>query len=1016
MSHQHSTYDGDAVIIEPDASSTLRDALPIIVWTAKPDGEVDYANQRLLDYTGVSPDASPGSRWQPYVHPDDLEGCLKEWEACVRQQRPFYMEYRLRRSDGVHRWFRVEAIPIRNKEGEIGSWMGYGMDINDFKLFEQDALESRNLLQRTVENMPIGLVTLQADGLAVAANSRALELLGLEQNSLPGVRLSARLPELASILPDSSGFPAAEPTAAVHVVFVATLNKTLEVNVFRVGENHGVFLRDVSHAQARKEQLHLQVAALTAAADNIAITDRNAHILWVNPSFVRSYGYTLEETIGRRPQDLYKSGLHDKTLYRQMWNTILAGRTWKGEITNRRKDGSLITEEMTITPVRRGGGEITHFISIKQDIGPRIHEAEELKRAHEMMAESENRFRLLSNATNDVLWDWNLENDTAWWNEGVKRMFGLGPEEMGTTSDGWKERIHPEDRTRVVTDIHAAIQHGREEWGNEYRFLCKDGTYSYVMDRGHILRDKSGRAVRMFGGMTDLTERKNDEEKLREQAELLDKASDAIMVRDLDHRIVYCNRSAEKLYGWAPGEAKGRLLEDMMIFDPEILQTAGKAVVENGEWRGEVNITTLTGEKLIVDAGWTLVRNAEGKPRSILSIVTDITQRRKIERHYLRAQRMESIGTMAGGIAHDLNNALAPILMSIEILKMNEMDSERLELLAMIEKSALHGSDLVRHILTFTRGSEAERHPVNLLHVARDTRPIINDTFPKNITFHLNLPEELWQVNANATQISQVLMNLCVNARDAMPDGGTLTVTLSNVVLDDIYSRMNPSSRPGPHVLIQVEDTGIGISKAIQDKIFDPFFTTKEVGRGTGLGLATVLGIVQYHDGFINLYSEEGHGTTFKIYIPAVADNESVEQTAANATGLPRGNGETILLVDDDPAVRVVAKKTLERFGYRVMLAAHGAEAVALYAQNSKDIHLVLTDMSMPIMDGPALIVALRSINSDILVVGSSGHLSSQGFAKAIYAKVEEFIAKPFTAESLLTVLRRVLDHHKPAV
>ncbi len=217
-------------------------------------------------------------------------------------------------------------------------------------------------------------------------------------------------------------------------------------------------------------------------------------------------------------------------------------------------------------------------------------------------------------------------------------------------------------------------------------------------------------------------------------------------------------------------------------------------------------------------------------------------------------------------------------------------------------------------------------------------------------------------------------------------------------------------------MLIQVEDTGIGISKAIQDKIFDPFFTTKEVGRGTGLGLATVLGIVQYHDGFINLYSEEGHGTTFKIYIPAVADNESVEQTAANATGLPRGNGETILLVDDDPAVRVVAKKTLERFGYRVMLAAHGAEAVALYAQNSKDIHLVLTDMSMPIMDGPALIVALRSINSDILVVGSSGHLSSQGFAKAIYAKVEEFIAKPFTAESLLTVLRRVLDHHKPAV
>ena len=539
--------------------------------------------------------------------------------------------------------------------------------------------------------------------------------------------------------------------------------------------------------------------------------------------------------------------------------------------------------------------------------------------------------------------------------------------------------------------------------------MRKDSSHAYVLDRGYIIHDDEGRPVRMIGGMTDQSERKSTENKLREQAALLDKAQDAIIVRDLGHRILYWNRSAERLYGWTSRDAAGKSEKDILHKSMNDYHTAMEITLARGEWMGEMDHRTRDGRELVVESRWTLVRNDKGEPDSVLTINTDITGRKKLEQQFLRAQRLESIGTLAGGIAHDLNNVLAPIMMSIGLLKLNETDEKRLRLLFSIESSAQRGADMVNQVLSFARGVEGHRVSINPMYVVWDIQRIINDTFPKNIEFSVSSPNDLWTVHADPTQLQQVLMNLCVNARDAMEGGGTLRLTLENTVLDEVYSGMNPDSKPGPYVVFRVEDTGTGIPRELRERIFDPFFTTKEVGKGTGLGLATGLLIVKAHGGFINVYSEVGKGSRFKVYLPASATPESAEKVALEQTQLPSGNGELILVADDEESIRIVTQKTLERFGYKVLVAENGAQAVALYASNGSEVAAVLLDMAMPVMDGPATIIALKAMNPDVLIIGSSGQAANGGVAKAVGAGVHHFVPKPYTAETLLRTLRKIL-------
>jgi PAS domain S-box-containing protein len=397
--------------------------------------------------------------------------------------------------------------------------------------------------------------------------------------------------------------------------------------------------------------------------------------------------------------------------------------------------------------------------------------------------------------------------------------------------------------------------------------------------------------------------------------------------------------------------------------------------------------------------------NFEDNPEEGVCFVLDLTERKKLEQQFLRAQRMESIGTLAGGIAHDLNNALSPIMMALEVLKIRFPDPESLDVLDLLSISAQRGADMVRQVLSFARGVEGRRMEVQVKHLIRDIEKITSDTFVKTIQVRSKFPGDLWTVMGDPTQLHQVLLNLSVNARDAMPNGGVLTFSAENLTLDAHYASLNPEAKPGPYVFIQVEDTGSGIPPETLEKIFDPFFTTKEVGKGTGLGLSTSLAIVKSHGGFMRVYSEMGKGTKFHINLPAQTE-ASVAVTAEIAAELPRGNGEVILVVDDEASVRQITQQTLEAFGYRVILASDGSEALAIYATRRAEIAAVLTDMTMPVMDGLATIHVLKKLDPAVRIIAASGRTANSQIAGL---GVKHFLTKPYTAETLLKVLKEML-------
>lgn len=441
--------------------------------------------------------------------------------------------------------------------------------------------------------------------------------------------------------------------------------------------------------------------------------------------------------------------------------------------------------------------------------------------------------------------------------------------------------------------------------------------------------------------------------------------------------------------------ARERFFPDATIFDEAML-----TLLEQGGWQGELSVARRDGTKLTVESRWTLMRDTAGLPSAVLVIDTDITDRKVLERRFLRAQRMESIGTLAGGIAHDLNNMLAPVLLSIELLKDNPTNQERDQILATIETSARRGAEMVRQVLSFARGVEGDRAAVDIARLLKEVEKFANDTFMKNIRVRTEVDDGI-TVLGDATQLHQVIINLCVNARDAMPQGGTLALSAGTEAIVQRQADLDPAVTPGPCVVIRVTDTGTGIPPPVLDRMFEPFFTSKATGKGTGLGLSTSLAIVKSHGGFMRVDSTVGRGSTFAVYLPALA-GRPLPATAPQA-GMPaRGAGEMILVVDDEEAVLRMASLILESFGYRVLSASSGDEALAFLSAHHHEITVLFTDMTMPEMDGAELIRKVCELTPTVRVVAASG-LGAQQAGQV--TGVRRFLAKPYTAESLVRAI-----------
>lgn len=858
----------------------LADSMPLIVWTAEPDGTVDYANKAFADYAGVGEDELPRQAWVRTLHPDDVDRCLTAWAQATRTERLYEIEFRIcRHSDSSYRWHAVRAVPIRDEAGKVIKWYGSGIDIHDSKLIEEKASRLAQRLTTTLESLTDAFFTLDKDWRITYLNREAERLMGRKREDI-----------LGKVVWDE--FPGSDKSNYFH-----------------------------EYNRARRENVAVKFEVHMSEPER-----------WLD---VRAYP----------------------------------------------------SEE----------GLAIYF----QDVTER-------KQSERSLRQSEERFRLLSRATNDAIWDWDLVADKLWWNEGIETLFGYRHDDMETDIRSWADHLHPDDKERVVGVIRKTLEQGGTHWQEEYRFIRKDRAVAYVLDRGFVIRNEAGEAVRMVGGMSDQTAQKQNERRLQEQAALLDKAPNAILVQDLQNQITFWNQGAERLYGWASAEAVGRSVIHLLYKDPVRFYQISEKVIAQGEWSGELEHKNRAGHQILIEGRWSLVRDDEGNPHSILAIHTDITERKKLEAQFLRAQRLESIGTLAGGIAHDLNNVLTPIMLSIPLLKRGVQSERDLRRVDMLEENIKRGAEMVRQVLTFARGAEGQRERVDVRQIVQDVMKLMQDTLGKNINMILDVPDKVWVVEGDSTQIHQVLVNLCVNARDAMPVGGELIISVDNLHLDEQYASMDPEAQPGPYVRLMVADTGMGIPKEIRDRIFDPFFTTKETGSGTGLGLSTVRGIVKGHRGLINVYSEEGQGTVFKIYFPALA-SESGQIGPPKPEELPRGNGELILVVDDEVAVRTITEQTLEAFGYQVLLAEDGAEALSIFVQHRERIAAVLTDMMMPVMDGIATIQALHRIDPSVKIVAASGLAANGMVAKAAGAGVKNFLAKPYTAEALLTMLEQIL-------
>ena len=956
---------------------TLAEAMPQIVWMTGPDGLMSYLNRNWVSYTGASLEASLGAGWTRQLHPEEQAMAWETWQVAVATVGPYSLEARLRRYDGAYRWWLIRAAPLREESGKVLKWFGTCTDIHDLKRAELEITRTNRALQ-TLSNCNEALIHAeQEDELLVkvcqiavsigayrmawvgyaqeddAQSIQAQACAGEDRGYLSEVRLS-----WSEALPEGRG-PAGR--------------------TIRSGQVH--ICEDL---ESDSSFYYLEAARKRGYRSVICLPLREG-----NQTFGLLALYSAEVT---------QTGTEEIKLLRELADNLAFG------ILNLRTRAERRNLQEAVLSIARG---------VSASVGHEFFQSLNEHTVRALQADAGLIFLLDSPGSTAA------RTVSAIIDEGEVGNFDYSlrgtPGEAVISGkpvliDRNLQRHFPGDT--FLAEFHMEAYAGMPLLNSQGLTV---GLIAVFFRQPLVHHEFVTSTLRIFAARAaSEMERQQADGQVREQAALLDAAHEAILVKDLQDKIIYWNKGAERLYGWKAAEALGCQAETLMYRNPEKYEIARQKLFSEGKWEGEQEKLTRTGRTLMVQVSWTLIRDEFGNPKSVLAINSDLTEKKRLEAQFLRAQRMESIGTLAGGIAHDLNNILTPILMSVELLKhVATSDGDR-ALLATVKGSVERGADLVRQVLSYARGIDGQRVRVNLISLVRELVGILQGTFPKTITISFEPPDPpvvLWATSGDPTQIHQVVLNLCVNARDAMPEGGLLTLGLENVVLDQTYCEMFPETKPGPYVLIEVSDTGVGIPPELRERIFEPFFTTKETGKGTGLGLATTQGIVRSHGGLINLYSEPGKGTKFKVYLPADVSAGAVHEQLQEQSRLPRGKGEWILIVDDEQSIRSIARRTLERFGYQVLEASHGEEALSVYHQHGSRIALVLTDMAMPIMDGPALINALKAINPGLPIIGSSGFMQGIGNSGSIPG-VELFVSKPYTAEALLKALHGVL--HEP--
>ena len=793
---------------------------------------------------------------------------------------------------------------------------------------------------------------------------------------------------------------------------------------------------DITARKLAEAQMNLQLSAMTSAANAIMITDRNGKIEWVNPAFSQLTGYTAAEVTGQNPRIL-KSGLHPAGFFDQMWGAIAAGRVWHGELVNKRKDGSFYNEVTTITPVRVDQGEITHFVSTKEDITNR-KQTEQLLGFIAQEGWSNPQEDYLERLVEYI------GQTLAVTSVHIGRL--KNEETVRTTGYYANGLIRPNieyaiDGTPARNVIGKVLCHYGEDLRELFpqaRFPAEMAAQSFV---GIPLTDSAGRALglmaildnkplpdaRLATTMLQIAavrvageiERRAKVDELRWKTALMEAqmeaAPDGILMMDNQGKKILQNQRMNDLLkiplhisqdkddtvqvNFVANRAKDRRqLTDKIAYlyaHPE------------GVSRDEVEFVDGT----IVERYSSPVRDKSGSSFGRIWTFRDITQARQLEMQLRQSQKMEGIGQLAGGVAHDFNNILAALLMQTDLIEMVEkLPGEVIEGLQQIRADANRAADLTRQLLLFSRRQVMQASVFDLNELVTNLAKMLQRIIGEDIRLQLHLHAGPVLLRADAGMIDQIIMNLAVNARDAMSAGGRLRIETTQKHVTDELAGLYPDAAPGDYVCLSVSDSGGGIPLDVLPKIFEPFFTTKAAGKGTGLGLATVFGIVKQHYGWIKVDNRPGLGVTFRIFLPASSEG-ATQAAKIEAKIKPIGGKETILLVEDEPAVRKLICIMLERRGYQVVTASNGIEALDIWQKKCQSVSLLLTDLVMPGgMSGHELARQLKAVQPNVKTIFISGYSAETAGKELQLCHGENFVQKPFGADQLLETIRRSLD------
>ena len=898
--------------------------------------------------------------------------------------------------------------------------------VSEQKRTEVDLRQSEERMRAILESALDCVITMDHEGRIVEFNPAAEKTFGYRRDEAIGRLLSEAIipPQLRER--HQKGLARYLATGSAPV-----LNKRLELSavrrdgsefpvelaITRIGTQEPPmftgFIRDITERKqsenALKQAEEKYRSIFENAVEGIFQTTPDGKFITANIAMARMLGFdSVDELVGART-DIARQNYVDPKGREEFKRSLEEnGSVRDFELEVICKDGGTIWMSENVLAVRDERGGIAYYEGTAEDITKR-------KRAEDALRASEAHLQAVVENLDEGVVVSDLNGELLHWNRAALHIHGI------TSLDEARRGLTELADTFELSDMTGAllpvsewplsrIIRGEKLSGLELRVKNTKADWHRIFNyAGVLVQDADNESLMAIVTITDITERKQAEERLLEQAGIINRAQDAVIIRNFeDERITFWNKGAEDTYGWSADEATGRPIGEL-IFTDEKREALLEILTSTGEFHGEIKQAGKEGRKIIVECRATLVRNADGAPRSVLFISTDITEQKKLETQLLRSQRLESIGTLAGGVAHDLNNILTPILVCAQTLRGGDLcEEDRHSALALIEQSALRGASVVKQVLTFARGVEGERVLIKPGHLIEEIVDIARKTFPKSIEIRTRYSEDLWPILGDPTQLHQVLLNLSVNARDAMPNGGTLSFAAENFSADQHYAAMTADAKAGPYLSLSVTDSGTGMARATIDKIFDPFFTTKDVGKGTGLGLSTALGIVKSHGGFISTYSELGQGTTFKIFLPATRSEEDL-QKSNRVPALINGHGEQILVVDDEANILKATKMIFEKHNYRVLSANDGPEALALFAQQMHTISGVLTDISMPYMDGVALVRALKKMRSDIPIVASTGQGNQPSVVELRSLGVKDFLTKPYGTEKLLATMRDTL-------